>query len=95
LNFNLMQNYPNPFNPSTSISFDLPKQSYVIIKIFDVIGREVATLVNENLAAGRYTKTWIASSFPSGVYFYRINAKQSGDDKGAVFMSTKKLLLVK
>lgn len=91
----LSQNFPNPFNPTTSISFDIPKQSDVLIKIFDVIGREVTTIVNENLAAGRYTKTWNASSFPSGVYFYKIDARQIGNGQGSMFTTTKKLLLIK
>jgi hypothetical protein len=91
----LLQNYPNPFNPATSISFDLPKQSSVLLKIFDVIGREVATLVNANLAPGRYTKTWNASSFTSGVYFYRLSIQRTTGSGGEMFTSTKKLLLVK
>jgi hypothetical protein len=91
----LAQNYPNPFNPVTSISFDLPKQSSVVLKIFDVIGREVATLVNANLAAGKYTKTWNASSFTSGVYFYRLDTQQITGSERETFISTKKLLLVK
>lgn len=93
--FKLHQNYPNPFNPMTSISFDLPKKSYVVIKIFDVIGREVTTLVNGYLAAGKHVRTWNASSFPSGIYFYRINAQQIGGSQREVFTSTKKLLLMK
>jgi hypothetical protein len=91
----LSQNYPNPFNPTTSISFDLPKQSHVILKIFDIIGREVATLMDEDFSAGKYTKTWNASSFSSGVYFCRIDARQTTGSGGEIFVSTKKLLLVK
>jgi hypothetical protein len=91
----LSQNYPNPFNPTTSISFDLPKQSHVILKIFDIIGREVATLMDEDFSAGKYTKTWNASSFSSGVYFCRIDARQTTGSRGEIFVSTKKLLLVK
>ncbi len=91
----LSQNYPNPFNPATSISFDLPKQSSVVLKIFDVLGREVATLVNAELAAGKYTKTWNATSFTSGVYFYRLDTRQTTGSERETFISTKKLLLVK
>jgi len=91
----LSQNYPNPFNPTTSISFNLPKQSHVELRMFDVIGREVAVLVNGYLPAGRYTKTWNASSFTSGVYFYRLNTQQTASSERETFISTKKLLLVK
>jgi len=84
----LEQNYPNPFNPSTNISFSLPKQSNVRLSIIDLLGREVATLVdNEERSAGNYTVMWNASSFASGVYFYRL---QAGD-----FVQTKKLVLLK
>ncbi|CAN5140068.1 hypothetical protein BH23BAC3_BH23BAC3_05060 [soil metagenome] len=68
----LDQNYPNPFNPTTSISFQLPERSEVSLKIYDVVGREVAILVNEPLSAGEHTATFDASSLPSGVYFYRL-----------------------
>jgi hypothetical protein len=67
----------------------------VVLKIYDVVGREITTLINGNMPAGRYTKTWDASSFPSGVYFYRINMKQSDGNEGGNFISTKKLMLVK
>jgi hypothetical protein len=91
----LFQNYPNPFNPATEITFDLPMQSYVNLKIYDVIGREVVTLANEELAAGSYSKVWNASKFSSGLYFYRLEARQTAGSQGGVFASTKKLLLVK
>jgi hypothetical protein len=91
----LSQNYPNPFNPSTSISFDLPKRSLVRLRIFEVTGREVATLVNADLAAGTYTKTWDASSYPSGVYFYRLDTQPATGGEVKPFTLTKKLLLVK
>jgi hypothetical protein len=85
--FNLAQNYPNPFNPSTTISFSLPSKSFVSLKIFDVVGREVATLVSQELSAGNYKQQWNANGMPSGVYFYRL---QSGS-----FTETKKLILLK
>lgn len=85
--FTLAQNYPNPFNPKTVFSFQLPVSSYVTLKVIDVVGREVTTIVNEDLPPGVYSKTWDASSVPSGVYFYRIMAGN--------FTETKKLLLVK
>jgi hypothetical protein len=86
-NFALRQNYPNPFNPTTVISYQLPVNSYVTLKVYDLLGSEVATLVNERKDAGQYSVQWNASAMPSGIYFYRIHA---GD-----FVETKKLLLLK
>ena len=85
--FTLSQNYPNPFNPTTSISFSITKSSFVKLKIFDALGREAVTLVNEELPAGTYSRQWNASGFSSGVYFYRL---QAGD-----YTATKKLSLLK
>lgn len=85
--FALSQNYPNPFNPSTKISFEVPTQSRVSIKVFDVLGREVATLVNEEKQPGRYSSTWDANGAASGVYFYRMTAGS--------FSDVKKLLLLR
>jgi|GEM_PF-2347483 len=85
--FKLYQNYPNPFNPVTRITFTLPEKSPVTLKIYDALGREVAVLVSGELPAGRYTEVWDARNFPSGVYFYRLQAGK--------FSQTKKLLLVK
>jgi photosystem II stability/assembly factor-like uncharacterized protein len=73
--------YPNPFNPSTKISFQLPVVSSSSLKIFDITGKEVATLLNEKLNAGTYTVDWNASEFPSGVYFYRLTAEGYGETK--------------
>ncbi len=72
--FGLYQNYPNPFNPVTNIKFDIPKSSFVKITIFDVTGRKVTDLVNRELQPGAYTADWNASSYASGIYFYRIEA---------------------
>lgn len=89
--YSLNQNYPNPFNPATIISFGLPKESFVSLKVYDVSGREVQTLINENRRAGNYSYSFDASStsggLPSGVYFYKIIA--SG------FSDTKKMILLK
>ena len=87
LNFSLSQNYPNPFNPSTIINFTIPNSGKVTLKIYDVIGEEVTTLVDEELNPGIYNREWKASSFSSGIYFYRL---QSGD-----FIETKKMCLIK
>ncbi|MCX6159580.1 MAG: T9SS type A sorting domain-containing protein [Ignavibacteriae bacterium] len=85
--YKLSQNYPNPFNPATKINFALPKQGFVTLKVYDIIGREIKTLVNEVKQAGYYTVDFNGSSLASGVYFYRI---QSGD-----FVMTKRMILIK
>jgi hypothetical protein len=85
--FTLFQNFPNPFNPTTSISFSLPLKSFVSIKIFDLIGREVAIIVSEELSAGSYSRTWNATTMSSGIYFYRLHAGS--------FTETKKLVLLR
>jgi hypothetical protein len=90
--FALGQNYPNPFNPSTKITFSLAVDSKVSLKIFDVLGQEVVTLLNGQLEAGSQEVSFNASSLNSGVYFYRIDA--SGVD-GQKFSSTKKMILTK
>jgi hypothetical protein len=85
--YSLAQNYPNPFNPSTAIKFTMPKAGLVKLVVFDLLGREVATLLNENVTAGTHSVTFDASMYASGVYFYRI---ETGS-----FTDTKKMLLVK
>jgi hypothetical protein len=85
--FSLGQNYPNPFNPATRISYQIPIPGKVILKVYDLIGRNVATLVNENQKAGKYTLTWNASSLSSGVYFYRMQAGK--------YEQVKKMILIK
>ena len=85
--FNLSQNYPNPFNPTTKINFALPKQGFVTLKIYDITGREVKTLVNEFKQSGYYSIDFNGSYLASGVYFYRI---QSND-----FVMTKRMVLIK
>ncbi len=84
--FSLDQNYPNPFNPSTAISYHLSAFSVVTVKVFDVLGREVATLVNQASPAGSYTVRWDASGQPSGVYIYRLQAGNQVTVKKMVFM---------
>ncbi len=87
--FKLYQNYPNPFNPSTTIKFtDSPDlQDLRLLKVYDVLGNEIATLVNEEKPAGSYEVEFNASSLPSGVYFYQL---QAGN-----FVETKKMVLLK
>jgi hypothetical protein len=85
--YTLSQNYPNPFNPSTTIEFSIPQSSNVSIRIYDIMGREVATLVNEYRGTGTYIATWNAGSFSSGVYFYKLIAGN--------FSETKKMVLSK
>jgi hypothetical protein len=85
--FSLEQNYPNPFNPSTTFSFNLPTKSFVSLKVFDLIGREAATIFSGELSAGSYTKKWNAANMSSGIYFYRLQAGS--------FIETKKLVLLK
>ena len=85
--FALEQNFPNPFNPSTTFRFDIASRSTVTLKIYDALGREVATLVNESMDPGTYHSLWNAGSFASGVYYYRLSAGS--------FVQTRKLLLLK
>jgi hypothetical protein len=85
--FTLEQNYPNPFNPVTTISFGIPRSSHIRLSIMNVLGQELATPVDEDRDAGFYTVSWDAFKFPSGVYFYRLQAGS--------FVETKKLILLR
>jgi hypothetical protein len=85
--FVLSQNFPNPFNPSTVISYSVPKTSLVTIKVYNILGKEVTTLVNEQKSAGNYSVQFYGSKLSSGIYFYRMQAGS--------FVQTKKLLLLK
>ena len=85
--YRLDQNYPNPFNPATEISFAIPEASFVQIRVFDLLGREVATLVNRELPAGTHRTEWHANGAPSGVYFYRMDADG--------FTQARRLILMK
>jgi hypothetical protein len=85
--YSLSQNYPNPFNPVTKISFDIPKNGFVSLKIYDLLGREVSTLVKEVKTPGSYIVDFDGASFASGTYFYRLESNG--------FVSTKKMLLIK
>lgn len=85
--FHLAPAFPNPFNPSTTISYEVPSRSDVKLVIYNVLGQEVATVVDEQKQAGRYSLEWNASNVPSGVYFYRLQAGS--------FVETKKLVLIR
>jgi serine protease len=93
--FSLSANYPNPFNPSTAIGYQLSAVSSVTLKVFDVLGREVATLVDKEQQAGSYKVVWDASGFTSGVYFYRLRAGDASTGSARVFVETKKMVLMK
>ena len=85
--YNLAQNYPNPFNPSTSIQYAISSRQFVSLKVYDVLGNEIATLVNEEKDRGVYTVNFDATSLASGIYLYRIQAGS--------FTETKKMILMK
>ena len=85
--YDLMQNYPNPFNPATKISYSIPVASFVTLKVYDVIGDEIATLVSEQKEAGYYEETFDASNLSNGVYFYELKANE--------YRAVKKLTLLK
>jgi len=81
------QNYPNPFNPTTKIKFDIRKASNTKLTIYNILGKEIATLVNEKLSAGSYEVDWNGSGYPSGVYFYKLTTDG--------FYDVKKMVLIK
>jgi hypothetical protein len=85
--YQLSQNYPNPFNPATTITFQIPDRNFVTLKVYDVLGNEVANLVNEEKPVGSYEIEWNASDLPSGIYFYQLKAGE--------FIETKKMILLK
>ena len=85
--FSLEQNYPNPFNPSTTIRYSLPQTGRVTLKVFDLLGKEVAALVNGVVSAGNHEVRFDASKLSGGVYFYKITTENN--------VSTKKMILIK
>ena len=87
IEFVLHQNYPNPFNPITSILYEVPHNGKVILKVYDALGSEVATLVNEVKETGRYEVEFNAANLSSGIYFYRLESNN--------FSASKKLILMK
>ena len=95
IEFSLEQNYPNPFNPTTTIQFTLPEASRVNLKLFNILGKELVTLVDEEMATGVHKVLFDAKNFASGVYFYRIQAKSEDSDSRQTFVRSKKLILLK
>jgi len=93
--FKLFQNYPNPFNPNTNIKFTISKFEYVTLKIYNLLGQEVATLVSDKLTPGIHKYTWDATDFASGVYYYRIETNDYSTGSGPSFVKTKKLIVLK
>jgi len=85
--FVLLQNYPNPFNPTTNIKYQIISNSFITIKIFDILGKEIAALVYEKQKPGTYEVSWNASAYPSGVYYYRLITDN--------YSETKKMILIK
>ena len=92
--FNLAQNYPNPFNPSTSITYDLPSESQVSLKIYNTLGQQVAILAQGTNRAGAHTVTWNAMNAPSGLYFYKLEATSTSDPRKS-FAQARKMILIK
>lgn len=95
--FSLAQNYPNPFNPSTTIEYILPQSGFVTLKVYNILGKEIATLVNEQIDAGKHKVDFDASGLNSGVYFYKllVSDLQGKDGKAGEFVETKKMILLK
>ncbi len=93
--FGLLQNYPNPFNPTTIISYQLSVNSFVTLRVYDVLGRQVKTLINERQTAGSHSATFNAAGLSSGVYFYRLVAESAEGGQAGMHRDTKKLLLLK
>ncbi len=98
--FDLSQNYPNPFNPETTIKYSLPSNvksetENVKLLIYDVLGKEVITIVNQKQKPGNYKVTWDASNQTSGVYFYKLEIGDPESSSGQVFVKTKKMMLIK
>ncbi len=93
--FRLYQNYPNPFNPSTLINYQLPFSGTVTIKIYDALGKEVETLVNDRRTAGYYSVEFNAGKLSSGIYIYTISANNPSLGSGQVLTQSKKMLLIK
>ena len=93
--YNLAQNYPNPFNPSSSITFTIRSPQFVTLKVYDVLGNEITTLVKEEKPAGTYEIEFDAGNLPSGIYFYKLNAESPSPGSVQRYVETKKMVLIK
>ncbi|MFQ6616511.1 MAG: T9SS type A sorting domain-containing protein [Fidelibacterota bacterium] len=93
--FVLRQNYPNPFNPTTTIEFSLPQSGFVTLIVYDLLGRQVETLLNLRMDAGHHKVRWNASSVPSGIYFVRMQAGDPSTSSGLVFTQTRKVTVLR
>jgi len=91
----LYQNYPNPFNSTTTFRYSIPTQSKVVIKVYDILGNEIALLIDEEKTVGTYELTWNATNLSSGIYFYQLRAVNPSTGSGQVFVNTKKMILLK
>jgi len=86
IEFSLFQNYPNPFNPSTTINYSIPELSYVTLKIYDVLGNEITTLVHQEKPVGSYKVEFNGTELPSGIYFYKLSTNGFTETKKMLFM---------
>ena len=84
--YKLGQNYPNPFNPSTKINFSLPERLFISLKIFNSLGEEIETLLNEEFEKGSYEYEWNAANLPSGIYFYKLQTDSFTETKKMIFL---------
>ncbi len=95
ISFELKQNYPNPFNPFTTISYEIKSSSYVVLKVFDISGKEIRTLQNGQQNQGKYNIKFNSSNLPSGVYFYNITVRDLSGKNSDFITQTRKMLIVK
>ncbi len=86
IKYSLSQNYPNPFNPSTTISYQIPQRGFITLKVYDVLGNEIETLISEEKPAGIYEIEFDGANLPSGIYFYRMRAGSLVESKKMVFL---------
>jgi hypothetical protein len=93
--YDLLQNYPNPFNPLTQFEFGISKLGFVSLKVYDILGKEVKTLVNEIKPAGRYSVVFDGSNLASGVYYYKLAVSLSNSIEAGEFRAIKRMILIK
>ena len=93
--FVLEQNFPNPFNPTTTIQFSIVDPQFTVLKVFDLLGREIATLADRFLQPGQYTVTWDATGFPTGTYLCRLHTHSGSDKAGAHDVMTRRMMLIR